>query len=290
MCTMEEFEQQIKAFAADIDTELKGGQINFPTVFDLSLRIKRLADDPNSSLNELATVVRAEPLLSAKVLRMANSLLLNPYQKEITSLSAAVSRIGSSTLRCLAFAVAADQLERDHRSRQMRLVASGLWMYSIDVASWAYAFSRHLERGNADTALLSGLMVNIGQFYLLAKATDYPALEGELVHFAEFVMLWDEPVKRAVLEAFELPEEIVDAVDMNADGSTEWPPRDLSDIIFLATLAAETPNPFADLLGIKNRPELLDACLGAAGRVEFESLLEAARVTRQQMLTAVSAN
>jgi hypothetical protein len=35
---------------------------------------------------------------------------------------------------------------------------------------------------------------------------------------------------------------------------------------------------------------MLDACLGAAGRVEFESLLEAARLTRQQMLTAVSAS
>ncbi len=287
---MKAFEQQIKAFAADIDTELRGGQLSFPTVFDLSLRIKRLADDPNSSLNELAAVVRTEPLLSAKVIRMANSLLLNPYQREITSLSAAVSRIGSSTLRCLAFAVAADQLERDQRSRQMRLVASGLWMYSIDVASWAYAFSRHLEQGNADTALLSGLMVNIGQFYLLAKATNYPALEGELVHFAEFAMLWDEPVKRAVLEAFELPEEIVNAVDMNTDGNTEWPPRDLSDIVFLATLAAETPNPFADLLGIRNRPELLDACLGEAGRAEFETLLEAARDTRQQMIAAVSAS
>ena len=285
---MEEFEQQIKAFAADIDTELKGGNLSFPTVFDLSIRIKKLADEPNSSLYELEADVRADTLLSAKVLRMANSLLLNPYQREITSVAAGISRIGSSTLRCLAFAVAAGQLEQDHRSRKMRLVASGLWMYSIDVASWAYAFSRHLAQGNADTALLTGLMVNIGQFYLLAKAANYPALEGDLVRFAEFVMLWDEPVKRAVLEAFDLPEEIIDGVDMNADGCSEWPPRELSDIVFLATLAAETPNSFADLLGIKNRPELLDACLGAAGRVEFESLLEAARTTRQHMLSAVS--
>ncbi|ENO84171.1 HDOD domain-containing protein [Thauera linaloolentis] len=285
---MEAFERQIKAFAADIDDELKAGNLSFPTVFDLTLRIKKVADDPNSSLENIAEVVRAEPLLSAKVLRMANSLLLNPYQREVTSVAAAISRIGSSTLRCLAYAVAADQLARDHRSPRMRLVASGLWMYSIDVASWAFAFSRHLSRGNADTALLAGLMVNIGQFYLLAKAANYPALEDDTVRFAEFVMLWDEPIKRAVLEAFELPADIVRAVDMNVDGASEWPPRTLDDIVFLATLAAETPDPFANLLGIKHRPELLDASLGEAGRSEFDALLAAAHTTRQQILSAAS--
>jgi HD-like signal output (HDOD) protein len=285
---MEEFERQIKIFAANIDNELKGGNLSFPTVFDLSMRIKKLADDPSSSLDDMSNVVRTEPLLSARVLRSANTVLLNPYQREITSVAAAISRIGSSTLRCLAYAVAADQLARDHRSRQMRLVASGLWMYSIDVASWAYAFSRHLSQGNPDAALLAGLMVSIGQFYLLAKASDYPALEGQLAHFAEFVLLWDEPVKLAVLEAFDLPRDIIDAADMDADGDSEWPPQNLGDIVFLATLAAETPNPFANLLGIKRRPELLEACLGESGRSEFESLLEEARTTRQQMLSAVS--
>lgn len=285
---MDEFEQQIKTFSADINDELKGGSLTFPTVFDLSLRIKKIADDPNSSLEEIAAVVRAEPLLSAKVLRMANTLMMNPYQREITSVAVAISRIGSSTLRCLAYAVAADQLARDQRSRQMRLLASGLWMYSIDVASWAYAFSRHLSQGNPDTALLTGLMVNIGQFYMLAKAAQYPALEHNPVRFAEFVMFWDEPIKRAVLEAFDLPEDIIDAVDMNPDGRSEWPPRRLGDIVFLATLAAETPNPFAKLLDMQRHPELLEACLGETGRTEFEALVETARNTRQQMLGAVS--
>ena len=285
---MEAFERQIRAFAADMDHELKAGNLSFPTVFDLSLRIKKIADDPNSSLDSIAELVRAEPLLSAKVLRMANSLLLNPYQKEITSVANAIARIGLSTLRCLAYAVAADQLARDHRSPRMRLIASGLWMRSIDVASWAYAFSRHLSQGNADTALLAGLMVNIGQFYLLAKASDYPALENDTARFAEFVMLWDEPIKRAVLETFELPDDIVQAVDLNAEGAIEWPPRTLDDVVFLSTLAAKTPDPFADLLGIRHRPELLDASLGDDGRCELDSMMEAANATRKDMLAAVT--
>jgi hypothetical protein len=75
---------------------------------------------------------------------------------------------------------------------------------------------------------------------------------------------------------------------MNADGGTEWPPRTLDDIVFLATLAAETPDPFAGLLGIRRRPELLDATLGEAGRREFDALVEAANATRRQILAAAS--
>ena len=40
---MEEFQSQIDAFAEQIEQELRDGVLSFPTVFDLSLRIKKLA-------------------------------------------------------------------------------------------------------------------------------------------------------------------------------------------------------------------------------------------------------
>ena len=149
---MEEFQSQIDAFAEQIEQELRDGVLSFPTVFDLSLRIKRLADDPDSSLTDIANAVKAEPVLAAKVIRMANTLSMNPYRGGISSLKEAITRIGLSTLRCLAFAVAAEQLARDHRSRQMRLIATGLWMQAIDVASWAFSFARERERANPEPA------------------------------------------------------------------------------------------------------------------------------------------
>lgn len=285
---MDSFDAQIKALAEDIEDELKGGSLTFPTVFDLSLRIKEIADDPGSSLQDMAQVVSTEPVLSARVMKMANSVLLNPYQREVTSISAAISRIGSSSLRCLAYAVAADQLARDYRSPRMRLLALDLWQHSIDVAAWAYAFARHYKLGAPDSALLAGLMANIGHFYLLAKATPHEALENQVERFAEFALLWDETIRRAVLEALELPLEIIEASDLSPDESNkpQWPPQSLADIVFLAVLAAETPNPFAVLLGIRHRPELLDACLGEEGREIFDELLTQARSTREQMLAA----
>ncbi|MHB1373257.1 MAG: HDOD domain-containing protein [Thauera sp.] len=283
---MEAFQAQTEAFAEQVEQELRDGALSFPTVFDLSLRIKRLADNPDSSLADIANAVRAEPLLAAKVIRMANTLSMNPYRGEISSLKDAIGRIGLSTLRCLAFAVAAEQLARDHRSRQMRLIATGLWMHAIDVAAWSFALARELDRPNPDGAMLAGLMLDIGQFYLLARAARYPALEGDMPRFAELVALWDEPVRTAVLETFDLPDTIIEACTADPTAHTEWPPESMSDIVFLATLATDAPNPFDSLLGVERRPGLLEASLGDLDRDAFQGLLEAARSTRLELIAA----
>ncbi len=284
---MHDFQTQAEAFAAEIEDELRQGMLNFPTVFDLSMRIKNIADDPDSSLDDITRVVKTEPVLSAKTLRMANTLLLNPYRAQITNVHDAVNRIGISTLRCLAYSVAAEQLAQDHRSRQMRLIASGLWMHSIDVASWAFAFARELRTVHPDTALLAGLMSTIGQFYLLARASAFPALEENVNRFAEYVAIWNEPIGRAVLEVLEVPEGIVDTFDYENPYGGSWPPSSLADTVFLASLAAETPNPFDSLLGARHRPEFFEACTGGIDRAELAKLVESARGTRKELIAAV---
>ena len=85
-----DFEAQAKAFADQIEAELADGRLNFPVSMEVSLRIKRLADDPATTLDQITTVVQAEPVLSAKTLRMANTVALNPYGAQIDTVRDAV--------------------------------------------------------------------------------------------------------------------------------------------------------------------------------------------------------
>jgi HD-like signal output (HDOD) protein len=218
---------------------------------------------------------------------MANAVALNPYGKPTHNVQDAVGRIGLSALRCLAFAVAAEQLAADHRSKNLRLIASGLWMHSVDVAAWSYALARQLKIVNPDTAMFSGMMIDIGQFFLVARAADYPALESNLDRFAELVATWSEPVGRAVLEAFELPDTILDAFEYENPYGGSWPPGNLADLLFMASLAAETPNPFDKLLGISRGPALLDTSASGIDQVSLTTLLDNARIERQHVLDAV---
>jgi HD-like signal output (HDOD) protein len=282
---MQDFGVQTRAFAAQIETELDAGHLNFPTSMDISLRIKQLADDPDSSIDDIVTVVRAEPVLSAKVIRMANAMLLNPYGAHITSVNNAVRRIGLAALRCLAFAVAAEQLIQDHRSPHLRKIAAQLWRHSADIASWAYAFAHYLRTVNPDTAMLAGMMVDIGQFFLLARVADYPALEGDFARFTEFVSVWNTPISRSVLEAFELPDDIVDALDNDNPYSGAWPPEALHDIVQIANLATAENNPFTPRKNASS-PEAEDDSLGI-DKAQFDHLLEETRAGKDAMLHAV---
>ncbi|MGL1833100.1 HDOD domain-containing protein [Rhodocyclaceae bacterium SMB388] len=283
---MQDFETQIQAFGERIERELQEGHLNFPTALDVSMRIRRLADDPDSSLDDIAKVVKAEPVLSAKAVRLANAVMMNPYGRKITSVGDAVQRIGLASLRCLAFAVSAEQLAQDHRSPNMRLVASGLWMHSIDVACWAHTIARETRAAQPDTAMFAGMMIDIGQFFLLARANEYPAMERNLDRFAEFVNTWNEPVGRAILEIFDLPEAVLDAYQYENPYGGSWPPAGLADVVFIASLAAEAPNPFDNLLGIR-RPALRDLTAPGFDKDKIDALLSAANAGRAGLLAAV---
>ncbi|QID17802.1 HDOD domain-containing protein [Nitrogeniibacter mangrovi] len=280
------FEEALEAFSRTIEHDLATRQLTFPTFLDLTVRIKRVCDDPNSTTDAVLNVIRPDPLLSARIIRLANSVALNPYGKEITSIGEAIQRVGLVNVRSLAFAVATEQLAAETRSADARLVASGLWMHTIDVAAWSWGIAKHVRAGNADTALFAGMLSTIGQFYLLARATKHPPLEDDMNRFAEFVALWHEPVARALVNALDVPELVSDVFDdRNPYGGT-WPPKQLRDIYFIACLCADTPNPF-----IQFSPEMRSSLLQAATRdVDADLLAElrdSARETRDSLLAAL---
>lgn len=245
---MSEFDSQAFALRARIEDDIAVSRLVVPAAFDVSLRIRKLADNPASSLDDIARAVQADPFLSARAVRLANAVMLNPYGIEVANVADAVRRIGLATLRCLAFALAAEQITQDQRTPEWRALASGLWMHSFDVACWAWAFARESRRIRPDTAMFAAMMTNIGSFFLLAKVGDYPALAAEPVRFAALVLNLRQRVGNALLDELGLPDEVGDACRMPAT-LTSWPPSTLVGVLTAARLASEVPNPFVRLAG-----------------------------------------
>lgn len=284
---MTDFDEQLKAFGERIEKEMIEGRLNFPTVLDLSLRIKNVADDPDSSLDDIAAIARAEPVLSAKAVRMANAVLMNPYGAPVTNVGDAVRRIGLDALRSLAFAVAAEQVAQDFRSHTLKLIATGLWMHTVDIACWANVIARETRSANADAALFAGMMVDIGQFFLLSRATEYPALEQDMDRFAEFVSTWNAPVGRVILEIFGLPESVLDAYRNASPEIKAWPPRDLTETLKLARILTESPNPFENLLG-QNAPNLAEAVAASnIDATELQQMVDSVQTNRRQLISSL---
>jgi HD-like signal output (HDOD) protein len=97
--------------------------------------------------------------------------------------------------------------------------------------------ARNVSRVNPDTALLTGLLHGIGRLYIMTRAVQYPALFANLASYQEIERDWHASVGAALLENWEVSEEIVNAVreseDLARDGRG---PVTLTDILVAANL------------------------------------------------------
>lgn len=253
---MKECLECMASFYECFEREIDDGNLNFPSVFELSMRIKRIADDPNSTLIDLSNAIRGEPVLSARILRMANTMQMNPYHVPITSISDAISRLGLNVIRVLAYSVAAEQLVKDYRSSNLQRIARHLWHHSMDVACWSHALSKELKISKPDTAMLTGMMRSIGQFYLLAKVAEHPSVIQDIHQFSEFAIKWRFQVGHVVRQALDLPQSIQEALSRPDHQIDRWPLARLEDIIYVSIWQAETANPFEAIVAKDQESEI----------------------------------
>ena len=221
--------------------------LSFATSADASLRVMKAVDNPDVALDDVARIVTAEPLLSAKVVRMANSVALNPSGRAITDVKQAVMRVGLAPIRSLAMALTLDQVRHSQRMAPCRQLVNRLWERCIHVAALAYVVGRRLSSLPADEAMLAGIVHDLGRFYLLGVAAEHhPELLKDQATLVVALDELDRTAGRRLLEALGLPPTIVDAVAQRGVFGGSMPPQSLSDVLFLACWLAPSANPFED--------------------------------------------
>ena len=221
--------------------------LSFATSADASLRVMKAVDNPDVALDDVARIVTAEPLLSAKVVRMANSVALNPSGRAITDVKQAVMRVGLAPIRSLAMALTLDQVRHSQRMAPCRQLVNRLWERCVHVAALAYVVGRRLSSLPADEAMLAGIVHDLGRFYLLGVAAEHhPELLKDQATLVVALDELDRTAGRRLLEAVGLPPTIVDAVAQRGVFGGSMPPQSLSDVLFLACWLAPSANPFED--------------------------------------------
>lgn len=230
--------------------------LTFPTSSHIALSVVEAINAPNGSLETIARPLQAEPLLSAKVVALANSVAFNGSGRSFTSVREAVQRIGLSTLKTLAVSVVMKQMASSADGRSSE-AASLLWEHSAHVAALAYVIARRLTGQSAEAAMFAGIVHELIGFYLLAKPSEQIGLsEAALARFLNGGSrgLQDdgsaEPlvarIGRPLLRAMQLPEPIVEAVSATWYGDSTLPPGSLGYTLMLADALAPVRSPFED--------------------------------------------
>ena len=241
----------VRAALDTIAADATRGDIVFPTHTDIALRVQRLLDDPDCAIDALGKLVSAEPLLSARVLGIANSIAYNPGGRTITDLKNAISRLGFATLRALAAAVIVRQMKELASSDQQRVLAAKLWEHTAHVAALARVIARRVTRQNPDAAFFAGIVHEVGSFYLIARASDFPGLlDADLE-------AWhgdgEASVGRAVLGALGVPANVLGAMESLWAGFLALPPVSLGDTLLLADQLSPVESPIDTLAGMSRK-------------------------------------
>jgi HD-like signal output (HDOD) protein len=221
---------------ADIAKELSG-EVVFPTYFDAVLRLRKILNDPDASIAELAHAVSVEPLISAKLLQLANSAAYHTGGNQLVDLKSAITRLGLNAVRTAALSIVMTQLMRAKGMADFSEITESLWEHSIKTAAAASVVARHTARQNPDEAMLAGLIHDLGAFYMLYRATQYEELRHRPDTIRYLIIQWHESIGVSLLNALGIPEEIVEAtIDHDHMRPTPTTIRNLSDIIYVANM------------------------------------------------------
>lgn len=246
------------------------GKLSFPTSTEVALRVMRALDDPDCHIDNAARLVQAEPLLAARVVALANSVSYNRSGRDLTDIRQAVSRLGFRTLRALATAVVTRQMAGLPSTPATRILSTQLWEHTAHVAALAHVIARRVTHLDAETAMFAGLVHEVGGFYLLAQAKNFPdLLTGDL---SDLRSEWANDVSRAVLQALAVPASVQEAIEGMWQGYLALPPVSMADTLLLADQLAATQSPWLHS-NPADRNDYIEASIGkeSLGHILAES-------------------
>jgi HD-like signal output (HDOD) protein len=233
-------------FVSELAREVSGARIELPSFPDVAVRVRKVLADENVSNEQIARVVSSDAGLAARVFTLANSAALSRGGRQVTDMKTAVNRIGHNNVRTAAVSFAIAQLRRANELKHIATELEQLWQEATLTAALAHAVASR-ARLNADEAMLAGLMHNVGKIYILARAHKFDALFRDKRALEQVIRDWHANVGRAIVENWQFPERIADAIGDHENADRQVTAGDLTDVLTVAVMMSVFMDKDADL-------------------------------------------
>jgi HD-like signal output (HDOD) protein len=215
-------------FVEDLSRRLANGDLDLPPCPQIALRIQHLLENEDASPGELAQVALMDPILTGRIINVANSALFSRSAPPTTDIRAAIGRIGFDMVKTLAFEVALDKAFDLKASSGLRDLNRTIRCHSRQVGILAHLLAkRYLPSVHEYEAMLAGLLHEVGKLYILARADAYPDLFGDPTVLHDLLADWHSALGHAILDEWGLPESVVTAVG-EQDGVGEVPGQSMT--------------------------------------------------------------
>lgn len=226
------------AFVKTLGQELSHQEFDIPPFPDIAIKIREAMSDPDVSIDKIARIIVADPVLTTRLVRMANSALLRRGTIEITDVKTALSRIGLELVRNTVVSMALDATFKAPAGSILHERIDAVRKHSSHVAALAYILARR-QPGfeHAEDAMLAGLLHDIGKFYILNRVQAFPDLFDDPQQLDELLAGWHTGVGKAIVESWGFPVSIAEAVDEHESlERNHYTSPDIVDVVLVANL------------------------------------------------------
>jgi diguanylate cyclase (GGDEF)-like protein len=215
---------------------------NLPSPTAVAARLIEIADDPDLSMTMVAEVLRTDPALSAKLLRLANSPLY-ARRRRIDTLQQAVTMLGLDAVMTAALSLTL--LSDGETMGSTSPVFRTHWTRSVHAAVAAQALAQRCTGVPPADAFLAALVQDIGVLVVARLEPDtYVPLNRSSTH-AEFLTCEiaalgadHAEIGAELLESWNLPNHVVEAVRNSHDFDRAAQDR-LMSIVAISGLIAD---------------------------------------------------
>lgn len=227
-----------------INTAIATDRLVLPTMPEMALKVREVADDPNASIKDLTAVIANDAALTARIIKVTNCAIYRGA-REIEDLSMALSRLGMTTTSTLAIGLAMEQMFQattDFVDRRLRQV----WSTSSEIAGLCNLYCKRLTKLRPEQATLAGLTHKIGVLPILSYAEENPTLLKDSITLDAVIRELHPHIGTQILSAWEFPTEIRRVPSEHLQFDREVAQADYADIVTAALLQA-SPHSFAEL-------------------------------------------
>ncbi|MDF1762386.1 MAG: HDOD domain-containing protein [Oleibacter sp.] len=218
----------------DILGQIKRDEMVLPTLPEIALKIREVAEDENTDVDHLAKVISSDPAISTRLLKVANSPLFRASES-VTDLERAISRLGINKTANMVVGLAMQQMfqaTNEHTDFLMRQC----WSRSTDIASTSAVLARHFTKIHPEQAMLAGLMHQVGVLPLITYAENNDHLLQSRMVLSAVIEKLHPALGGFVMRAWGFSDDLVRVPReyLKFDRAPEQ--TDLTDIVQVATL------------------------------------------------------
>ncbi|MGE4348379.1 MAG: HDOD domain-containing protein [Candidatus Berkiella sp.] len=241
-----------QALYNEILEAIESNKLPIPSQPEIATELQEVVNDPGVTVEDLCKIIKKDPGLTARILRLANSPLVRG-RVPIQGLDNAIARMGVGFVGNLAIGLALEQMfKTSNKLIAQRMNAA--WEHCSYVACICSALAVQNTKLPVDQAMLAGVLHEIGILSILSFAEKHPEILTDEQTLDKIIETHSAKLSQAIMTAWQFAPELRSIPVELYDYYLKKDKADLADTLLVAKIYAldDTTHPLAKL----NRAEL----------------------------------